>query len=280
MILAMDCRNRFDMIKNTYQIKKNYNVPVERCFVYVRGRKNVFVPYNLLQAAYHGTHITFVLYDLKSIKRTLYLLNRASDFIDLVVYVDHELTKKEKDYLQRTNESFAVVDKTGLNDEYYKTNDNIFLKTKEVNDILKVDLAATMLEGFPTYSLKNVSCLGKVLYIDKKNNVYFCPKYKDRSYLGKIKENKNFYDCDTFKDVLISAIEKRENCKKTCSLFSVCKGGCAFEECPKALEVTYTRIRQLLHKEISLDDASLVEKRIIMKKEIYSFPKNENTTKD
>lgn len=75
------------------------------------------------------------------------------------------------------------------------------------------------------------SCMGKYLYLDEENNVYFCAKKKAQTRMFSLSDDiiRNLYN-EVYDQFLKQAIEKRKACLAECSAYALCKGGCMLEE--------------------------------------------------
>lgn len=85
---------------------------------------------------------------------------------------------------------------------------------------------------------KYTSCLGKTIYIDLDGKLYSCPFSPMRIALNDISTCsllEDAFDTPQYTEVLKSSIERRSQCQNTCSIYSVCKGGCPLEtgDCPE-----------------------------------------------
>lgn len=90
------------------------------------------------------------------------------------------------------------------------------------------------------------SCMGKYLYIDKDENVYFCEQKKEKSKMYSLKNGIPKYIFNTVYDrVLDAAVEKRSKCKETCSVFPLCRGGCPLDE--QKMNCTQEYLKKVVH---------------------------------
>lgn len=107
-----------------------------------------------------------------------------------------------------------------------KSNENINFEKIYYYEDEKILNSLFMKFKIPSLSCENTSCLGKTIFI-KKRKMSICKKKEFKK--GIINES-NIIDAvvnSSFtNDELRNAITKRENCKKTCEMFIVCKSGC------------------------------------------------------
>jgi radical SAM protein with 4Fe4S-binding SPASM domain len=77
------------------------------------------------------------------------------------------------------------------------------------------------------------SCLGKTAYIKSDGSLGICPYVTtDISLhpLGKDDPLDSLFDTSDFKATLLRSIQKRDDCKKSCEYFTLCRSGCALQK--------------------------------------------------
>ena len=76
------------------------------------------------------------------------------------------------------------------------------------------------------------SCLGNTIYIKNDSSLALCPFAKEISLKQPLCGSKleDLFDTESFKNTLIKHIHKREECKRQCTLYNVCHGGCPLIE--------------------------------------------------
>lgn len=88
------------------------------------------------------------------------------------------------------------------------------------------------------------SCLGNTIYLNKNAQLSVCPhaseiRLKNLNGGNSITEA---FETEEFKSFLIAQINKRNDCKKNCRLFTLCHGGCPAQkdngECSIRVKVT------------------------------------------
>ena len=138
--------------------------------------------------------------------------------------------------------------------------------------------------GLPFSSCANSSCLGRWLDIDSKGVIRTCGQCQDEQFvLGNVdtlEKISDLFNSENFNNLLIKAINRRENCKNICPFFLDCQGGCLFKahiekgiennngfSC-RAFRSIYgyikNKIISLLKENISLDTLNPEVKSIIM----------------
>lgn len=104
---------------------------------------------------------------------------------------------------------------------------NLLIQNSCVNQPFNADIAELCLLGTPLYQCTFSSCLGKTLFVDLNGEVSFCPERIEQTKIGYLDDETPVFEREGFLKVLEKQVEKRDDCKKTCPLFSSCKGGCA-----------------------------------------------------
>jgi radical SAM protein with 4Fe4S-binding SPASM domain len=77
------------------------------------------------------------------------------------------------------------------------------------------------------------SCLGKTIYIKNDGTLGMCPYVATDILLhplGKEDPLDSLFDTLDFKATLSRSIQKRDDCKKDCEYFNLCRSGCVFQE--------------------------------------------------
>ena len=145
------------------------------------------------------------------------------------------LNKDAKKYINRLNKLkyiTRIYDKSNIDTNYelLSKNDYLLIKDNNHDDIFDYDMLNLYIFGNTIYQCNSSSCLGNILYINKKGIASYCPFHKDESILGNIYETTNIFDDKDFDSFVGKAVEKRNNCKSNCSNYDKCMGGCFFEE--------------------------------------------------
>lgn len=89
------------------------------------------------------------------------------------------------------------------------------------------DIISGLLTGVPAGSCQHSSCMGKYLYLDEAENVYFCGQKKEAARMYSLRQGLPeplYQEC--YGAALRTAIERRTECMDSCQLFGLCKGGC------------------------------------------------------
>jgi len=144
---------------------------------------------------------------------------------------------KEKEIDLKLNPIFKceIIKPESLLSPHAYTDNIIKLFNVWVNDVnchIKVDPIENYLSLFrgKHRDCSNASCLTRFLSVDYIGNVYPCSRYYNSEYCyGNImtySSIKDAYQSEGFKNVLISAIERRNFCINNCIYFSACQGGC------------------------------------------------------
>ena len=150
--------------------------------------------------------------------------------LKLVLTLNNDARKYIKK-LNRLNNITRIYDKSTFDSNYdiLNKNDYLLIKDNRHDDIFEYDMLNLYVFGNTLYQCKSSSCLGNILYIDKKGVVSYCPIHKEESVLGNIFEITNAFDNDDFDLFVGKAVEKRNNCKLNCSNYNKCMGGCFFD---------------------------------------------------
>lgn len=92
------------------------------------------------------------------------------------------------------------------------------------------NMILSILTGTSGSECEHSSCMGRILYLDREENLYFCAKKKDAAKMCSLKENiPDFIYNEVYDHVLKMAVEKRSRCTKECQMFGICRGGCPFD---------------------------------------------------
>ena len=217
--------------KAYYQVSENIKKTVTRAVVINRGTF-------LKTAAYRFfwrkgvSELEYVIFHTASLGRAIALLNRNKRRIRLTVVVDKKLDERAKALLKKARYEVKVIDIAdgGVNLDFYKTCKYLIYKCGEENTILDSDIMHLYKFYETEYQCKFSSCLGNKIYIDAKGDVFFCPWHTDKSKLGNIGDNKNYFEDECIRTVLHNAVAKRDKCKSECKYFEYCAGGCPLED--------------------------------------------------
>lgn len=91
------------------------------------------------------------------------------------------------------------------------------------------NMLLSMLTGMPGNECEHSSCMGKILYLDRDENLYFCARKNAAAKMCSLKEKMpDLVYNEIYDKVLASAVEKRHKCTKECQMFRMCRGGCPF----------------------------------------------------
>lgn len=199
--------------------------------------------------------ITIETHQWKNIKRLRKCLNQYAMNIDLKVQEGIKVSEVKKytkkvllekvilscrDYLQFC-EKYHVWKKTGVSvqlegyelsiDEYLNFFEMWIHDAEAVWFVPFEDMANSILTGVHVENCENNSCMGKYLYLDKQDNVYFCSKKPEVSKMYCLKQEnpKDIYN-EVYNNTLHTAIEKRTECQNECEIFGFCRGACPLKE--------------------------------------------------
>lgn len=117
------------------------------------------------------------------------------------------------------------------------------------------DIISSMLTGISSGNCEYSSCMGKYLYLDKNDQVYFCAKKREHTQMYSLGEAmpESLYN-EVYERALSMVIAKRNPCVENCQLFHLCRGGCAFlEKKPEVCEEyakKISRMEDFIRKEI------------------------------
>lgn len=110
------------------------------------------------------------------------------------------------------------------------------------------------------------SCLGKTLYINGTGGIEICPYHKSDIQLNTLESCSSLsevYDTESFRALLVEQINKRNECKKNCSFYKGCKGGCPLIEQTTCTDQLL--LRSLVEK-IEADDNQIANQAIYEEK--------------
>ncbi|MBQ9730488.1 MAG: SPASM domain-containing protein [Clostridia bacterium] len=186
-----------------------------------------------------GFPVVYCLHVKALSNKLISLANRNK--LTLVLLAD---SLSKKDFKKTDKLKTLTVIKT--EDEQALEKRNLLVKNSCVDQPFSADVAELCLLGTPIYQCAFSSCLGKTLYVDARGEVSFCPERIEETKIGNLFEETPIFERPTFISVLEKQIEKREQCKKNCSLFSACHGGCALTDtCAKFREEQKTTVQKI-----------------------------------
>ena len=274
MELYIENRSK-SFIKQAYRrISENTNATIYRVVIF--NRCSIFK-----SSAYHffkkkGVYdIEYVVFGTAALRRAITLLNRQNKKISLTVMIDRTLTEKDKAKLSLARSEIKVIDATQSREnlEFYKSSKYILYKWNDEDTILEHDMMHLYKFYENRYQCKFGSCLGNVLYVDGKKNVYFCPWHTELSDVGTLKDKVNYFNEKNAISVLSDAIAKRKQCKTECEYFEYCSGGCPLEDgClnfPKLFEKNKSFIDKVIADGGDLSDQNLAVAKLVIKDIVY-----------
>ncbi len=93
------------------------------------------------------------------------------------------------------------------------------------------DFIGSLTTGLVINDCRYSSCMGRILYLDRDDQVYFCEKKKEQTKMYSAAQGipEKLYN-EVYSEVLGSAIAKRNQCSNQCEMFGLCRGGCPLEE--------------------------------------------------
>ena len=196
---------------------------------------------------------------IKAMKKS----NRALALVLIVDRaIDKKIAKKIKNSLKMDTTIFIYDISNVLENEVYYNQKNVvyYLEGSKGYNSELYNMLGLVCGLSSSYSCRYSSCLGNNIFIDSNGDAYFCKKYNKK--ICNIMKNDIelcYNNCEEFKNILFKAIEKRNNCKKECKLFNVCKGGCPYEDdsCSR-FNLVYTEALQMyidiVDNYVSLDE--------------------------
>lgn len=202
-------------------------------------------------------------------KKLIKYCNRLQ--IDLILSVESALTKNQKTLLKTIERATIAYNQSQDADtaSFLSEQTNLLICSSEKNCALQADLFHLAVYNQHQYQCKCTSCLSNVLYITKENDVCFCPFHPTESKLCTIDCERDYFDNELFEQVLTKEIEKREECKKTCTHYSVCHGGCAMEDICQTVKTQYTamqeRASEIACNHTPLGELLLYEKEAVLR---------------
>lgn len=102
-------------------------------------------------------------------------------------------------------------------------------------------------------------CLYNFISVSSDKELSFCDKSRYHLLsLDQLSEPDDFFDSPAFEDVVLKMIDRQNQCKKTCSYYPYCVGGCVYE----AFNQMDTRKRCYLRRRMFKHVFSIVEKDI------------------
>ena len=197
------------------------------------------------------------------------LCNRLS--LDLAILIDKPLTKAQMALLNKLDRAIVVYN--SCQDEQTKSfllqQSNLLICSSDQDCALQADLFHLAVYQQHQYQCKCTSCLSNILYVNKQNQVSFCPFHPQESMLCDLSFEGDFFDNDLFIQVLTEQIEKRNECKQSCDYYSICHGGCAMKDVCQTVKSTYPimqqRAKEIDTQQIPLSELAVYEKEGILR---------------
>jgi radical SAM protein with 4Fe4S-binding SPASM domain len=219
--------------------------------------------------------IEYIIYGEKGLHNAIRRLNKSKKRISLTLVISKLLSKKAQNLILKANNVLKIIDLSNndSNIKFYKSIDKIIYKTDTVDLILDTDIMHLYKFYETVFQCKFSSCLGKNIFVSKNGTVHFCPIHTEKSLVGNIYCTENYFDNQTFKNVLHSAVEKRDNCKSTCQYYEHCAGACPLEDgcCdfPELFEKNKTELDRIIQNNEPLTDKKLAVAKIVVKDIAY-----------
>lgn len=191
--------------------------------------------------------------------------------MDLEIVVDKPLTAAQQKVLHETRRAVLVYAQTQDLQTLAFLNEQpqLLVCTPTQNDGLRGDLFHLAVHGRAQYQCKCSSCLANVLYIDKQDEVSFCPFYPAQSKLCNVDYPDDYFNCDAFIEILEKEIDKREQCKRDCAHYAICHGGCAMENVCATVKQEYpaavARASEIRSQQTPLDQLPVFEQEAILR---------------
>ena len=224
----------------------------------------------------HQTYdIEYVIHGEKGLCKAIKRLNKNKKSISLTLVISKPLSQNARNSILTAKKELRIVDVSGndSNIEFYKSFSKIIYKTDKEDLILDADIMHLYKFYETVYQCRFSSCLGKNLFISRDGAVHFCPVHTEKSAIGSIHSEEKYFDNPTFKDVLHSAIEKRDTCKRSCKYFDHCSGACPLEDgCgdfPELFEKNSSELDRIIQNSEPLTDKKLVVAKIVIKDIAY-----------
>lgn len=166
----------------------------------------------------------------KHISKPLISFVNSNSNLGVLFLINKPLSKNDFKKINRYGGTVKIIDNTNLVKQEQFNSNKFLIQNQNENGFLNADAYILTAKPNPIYQCIFSSCLGHTLYVDCENNVSFCPKYPEKSKLGKLKEFNDLFDNTNFYNCIKQSVEKRAQCKKSCEHFEKCKGGCPFED--------------------------------------------------
>lgn len=204
-------RIRHAVIVSPYGVRR-------KVYRYLRRRK---IPY-----------VSFVLTRLVKLKKALRYLHKKKFPVMITLKVTRALKESEKTILSEARMPIVVEDETGISDNllYYRQNKAILYKTKDEDTARSADFLHIACFGEPIYDCHFSDCLGNLLGVDVKENVFFCPKRPKESCVGRLGEKASYFESPAFLAVKEAFEQKQKACESGCQRYGLCMGACPFEK--------------------------------------------------
>lgn len=195
-------------------------------------------------------YVSFELSRLIGLKKAIRFVNRRKFPITLTVIVEKKLSKGEKRALSLARAPILVKDLTNDADNlsYYRGNKAILYQTSDENQILNADFLHISRFGEPLYQCFFSDCLGNTLTVDKKGRVYLCPKHRDTTMVGTLKDETSYFETPLFQELKERFSKKQAQCESTCQHASLCMGACPLSEGCHTFPESFERADVLLSK--------------------------------
>lgn len=159
--------------------------------------------------------------------RALVALFNKKPLLTLLVRVHGPLTAPQWKRISKISGRIVISDSTDSaeNEALYQASRNVVYQNSR-HDGISVFNSYAACTGMPMIGCEHTSCLGKTLYIARDGMVSYCPRFPEKTAVGKLgRVTSPFYD-PGFLQILEKTLEKRESCKQTCPMFPICQAGC------------------------------------------------------
>jgi radical SAM protein with 4Fe4S-binding SPASM domain len=219
--------------------------------------------------------VEYVIYGEKGLGSALKYLNKNKRPISLTFVIDKPISAKAKKTLLTARKEIKIIDTSGCeeNVNFYRSFYKILYKTNTEDLILDADVMHLYKFYETVFQCKFSSCLGQNIYVTEHGSVHFCPLHLNDSLVGALRSNEKYFDAQCFKDILHTAIEKRDHCQSTCEYFDYCSGACPLEDgcCnfPELFKKNKARFDEIVQNNKPLTDQNFVVAKIIVKDIAY-----------
>lgn len=199
-------------------------------------------------------NVEYIIKDLKLYRNLIRLVNSKIERMKFHLYVSKPLDKWQLQKLDDLSNVLLITDTSGCQsnlDYYQKSNYIVYNFLGNEDNILSLDYKHRALFSKNEYQCISSLCLGKNIYLSKDKKLYFCPHHLDKSYLCDLSfEGEEYLDQESFKELIVKELDKRKVCKRECSHYKLCKGGCPLMDDCSCLKETIEKIKFERHKDL------------------------------